>query len=76
MSIVRYSLKDGKELTPEEQEAARLRIKEAAMQPYNYDPDSPLLTENQLAEFKPVHFTSMEERAAAMKNTELATADK
>ena len=66
MPIVRYYLEDGKELTPEEQEAARLRIHEASRRPYVYDPDSPLLTEEQLSQFEPVHFASMEERAAVM----------
>jgi hypothetical protein len=67
MPIVKYSLGDGKELTPEEEEAARLRIQEAARRPYVYDPDSPLLTEKQLSEFRPVNFDSMEERARAME---------
>jgi hypothetical protein len=57
----------GKELTPEEHEAARLRIQVAAKRPYTYDPDCPLLTEKQLSEFRPVNFDSMEERAKAMK---------
>ena len=67
MPVVRYSLEDGKELTFEEQEAARQRIKEAACRPYTYDPDCPLLTEKQLSEFRPVNFDTMEERAQAMK---------
>ena len=70
MPIVRYSLEDGKELSPEEQEAARLRIQEAAKRAYTYDPDSPLLTEKQLAEFRPVYFSNMEERAQAMNSQE------
>jgi hypothetical protein len=56
----------GRELTPEEHEAARLRIQAAAQRPYTYDPDCPLLTEKQLAEFRPVNFASMEERARYM----------
>ena len=67
MAIVRRVI--GRELTPEEHEEARLRIQEAAKRPYTYDPDSPLLTEKQLAEFRPVNFGSMEERAQAMKQT-------
>jgi hypothetical protein len=67
MPIVRHSLEDGKELTFEEQEAARIRLQEAARRPYVYDPDCPLLTEEQLAQFKPVNFATMEERAEAMK---------
>jgi len=67
MPIVRRSLGVGNELTPEEHEAARLRIQAAAKRPYTYDPDSPLLTEEQLAEFRPVNFDSMEERARYME---------
>ena len=48
MPIVRYSLTDGNGLTPEEQEAAKQRIQEAASRPYVYDPDSPLITEEYL----------------------------
>ena len=66
MEMVRYTA--GRELTPEEQEAARKRIQEAARRPYVYDSDSPLLTEKQLSEFHPVNFDSMEERAQAMKH--------
>ena len=75
MGTVRRSLGDGKELTPEEQEAARKRIQEAASRPYVYDPDSPLLTEKQLSEFQPVNFDNMEERAQAMKQESKALAD-
>jgi hypothetical protein len=60
----------GRELTSEEHEAARLRIEAAAKRPYTYDPDSPLLTEKQLSEFRPVNFKTMEERALYMKNQE------
>ena len=70
MAIVRYTA--GKELTPEEHEAARLRIQAAAKRPYTYDPDCPLLTEKQLSEFRPVNFATMEERAKAMQNQETA----
>jgi hypothetical protein len=65
MAIVRYTA--GKELTPEEHEAARLRIQAAAKRAYTYDPDCPLLTEKQLSEFRPVNFDSMEERAQYME---------
>ncbi|AEF83721.1 hypothetical protein TREPR_0107 [Treponema primitia ZAS-2] len=57
----------GKELTPEQKAAAKAEIEAAAKRPYVYDPDCPLLTPEQLAEFKPVNFSSMEERAAAMR---------
>jgi DNA-binding transcriptional regulator YhcF (GntR family) len=45
----------------------KAEIEEAARRPYVYDPDCPLLTEEQLAQFKPVNFATMEERAEAMK---------
>jgi len=67
MPIVNYTLEVGKELTPEEEEKARLRIQEAKNRPFVYDPDCPLLTEKQLSEFSPVNFATMEERAEAMK---------
>jgi len=67
---VRYTA--GRELTPEEDEAARLRIQAAARRPYTYDPDCPLLTEEQLAEFRPVNFATMEERAEAMRQEAFA----
>ena len=64
MAIVRYTA--GKELTPERRAAMKAEIEAAAKRPYVYDPDCPLLTEKQLAEFRPVHFNSMEERARSM----------
>jgi len=67
MPIVRRSLGAGDELTPEQHEAARLRIQAAAKRPYTYDPDCPMLTEEQLAEFRPVNFDSMAERARCME---------
>jgi hypothetical protein len=45
----------------------KAEIEAAAKRPYTYDPDSPLLTEKQLFEFRPVNFNSMEERAQHMK---------
>jgi hypothetical protein len=67
MGIVRYSLADGQELTHEQDIAARAEIEAAARRPYVHDPDCPLLTEKQLAEFRPVNFATMEERAEAMR---------
>jgi len=67
MPIIEYSLENGKELISEEEEAAGIRIKKAAGRPFVYDPDCPPLTENQLSEFKPVNFNSMEERTHAME---------
>jgi len=67
MGIVRTTLEDGKELTFEEQEAAKRRIEAASKRSYVYDPDCPLLTLEQLAEFRPVNYATMEERTKAMK---------
>jgi hypothetical protein len=66
MAIVRHV--GGRELTPEEHEARKARIEAAAKRPYTYDPDCPLLTEEQLAEFRPVNFDTMEERAEYMRS--------
>ena len=68
MAIVRHTA--GPELTPEKRAALAAQIEAAAKLPYTYDPDCPLLTEEQLAEFRPVYFDSMEERARAMQNQE------
>jgi hypothetical protein len=43
------------------------RLETASKRPYTYDPDCPLLTPEQLTEFRPVHFATMEERAQAMR---------
>ena len=67
MNIVRYTLEVGKELSPEKHAAIASRIDAASKRPYTYDPDCPLLTPEQLAEFRPVHFATMEERAQAMR---------
>ena len=73
MAIVRYTA--GKELTPEKEAEIRARIKEAAKRPYTYDPDSPLLTEKQLSEFKPVHFATEEERRASLREADIINPD-
>ena len=65
MAIVRYTA--GRELPPEYLADRKARIEAAAKRPYTYDPDCPLLTEEQLAEFRPVNFDSMEDRARAMQ---------
>jgi len=65
MAIVRHTV--GKELTHEKMAAMKAEITAAVRRPYVYDPDCPLLTEEQLAQFKPVNFATMEERAEAMK---------
>jgi len=67
MGIVRTTLEVGKELTFEEQKAAKRCIEAASKRPYVYDPDCPLLTSEQLAEFRPVNYSTMEERTKAMQ---------
>ena len=42
-------------------------LEEAEKYPIEYDEDSPKLTPEQLAQFKPVHYATMEERTQAMK---------
>jgi hypothetical protein len=66
MSLVRYIPKAGSELTPEEREAAKRRIEEAAKYPIKFTPDCPKLTIEQLMEFEPVGMT-WEERERRMK---------
>ena len=63
MAIVRHIHTAGKELTPEQ----KAEIREAAKRPYTYDPDCPLLTEEQLAQFRPVNGMTWEERAVLME---------
>jgi len=64
MAIVRRVV--GRELDPEKRAAMEAEVREAAKRPYVYDPDCPLLTEEQLAEFRPVNYATDEERLAAM----------
>jgi hypothetical protein len=42
-------------------------LEEAEKYPINYDEDSPKLTPEELAEFKPVYYATMEERTQAMR---------
>jgi len=58
----------GTGLTPEEM----AMLEEAEKHPIKYDEDSPKLTPEELAEFKPVYYASMEERAQAMQNQEVS----
>jgi len=58
-----YKRPAGTGLTPYEQ----AMLEEAEKHPIKYDEDSPKLTPEELAEFMPVHFNTMEERAQAMK---------
>ena len=64
MRIVNYTV--GKE-SKERLEAMKAEVREAAQRPYTYDPDCPLLTEDQLAEFRPAYYVTNEERLAAMR---------
>jgi hypothetical protein len=65
MAIVRH--KGGIELTLERQREIAEELREAAKRPYVYDPDCPLLTEEQLREFRPANFATEEERLEAMR---------
>ena len=56
----------GTGLTPEE----LAMLEEAGKYPIEYDEDSPKLSSEQLAEFSPVHYASMEERTQGMQNQE------
>ena len=71
MKIVRFTLEDGKELTPDEHALVASRLEKALKRPYTYYPDCPLLTLEQLAEFCPVNFATMEERAEAMREADI-----
>jgi len=71
MEIVQYTLEVGRELTSEEHEEAKRRIREASKRSYVYDPDCPLLTLEQLTEFRPVNYDTMEERAKAMREASI-----
>jgi hypothetical protein len=62
MALVRHTHTAGSELSPEQV----AELDEAAKRPIVYDEDCPQLTDEQLAEFRPVNFSSMEERAEHM----------
>jgi hypothetical protein len=51
----------------EELEAMKAEVREAAKRPYVYDPDCPLLTEEQLREFRPANFATEKDRLEAMR---------
>jgi hypothetical protein len=63
MALVRHTHTAGSGLSPEQ----LARINAAAKLPITYDEDCPELTDEHLAEFQPVNFSSMEERARAMR---------
>ena len=50
-------------------------LETAEKYPIEYDEDSPKLTTEQLAQFKPVHFNSMEERGLAMRKGHATVSD-
>jgi hypothetical protein len=74
MAIVRHTLEVGKELTPEEHAALAAQLEEATKRPYVYDPDCPLMTEEQLSQFHPVNGISWEERGRLMQEKDSAQA--
>jgi len=67
-----YRRPAGTGLTPEEQ----AMLEEAEKYPINYDEDSPKLTSEELAEFKPVYYATMEERAQAMRRQKVSVLEK
>jgi hypothetical protein len=69
--LVRHTHTAGSGLTPEQ----LARIKEAEKHPIVFDEDCPELTDEQLAEFKPVNFATWEKRDAAMKAAKGAKPD-
>ena len=75
MSIVKYTLEVGKELTNEEHAEIAARLESASKRPYTFDPDCPLLTPKQLAEFRPANFSTMEERTQAMRKAGIVDPD-
>jgi hypothetical protein len=58
-----YRRPAGSGLTPKE----TAMLEEAGKFPLVYDNDCPKMTPEQLEQFKPVHYNTMEERARAMK---------
>jgi hypothetical protein len=75
MAMIRKTLEAGKELSFDEREAARRRIEAASRRPYVYDPDCPLLTEEQLAEFHPVNGMTWEDRNRLMYGRGIKSAE-
>jgi len=67
MAIVTYTLEVGTELTPEQKLAIKAELEEAAKYPIVYDEDCPKLTEEQLAQFRPINGMTWEERAVLME---------
>jgi hypothetical protein len=63
MALVRHTHTAGSGLSPEQ----LAEVNAAAKLPITYNEDCPELTDEQLAEFRPVNFATMEERARAMR---------
>ena len=70
MASLIYKRPAGTGLTPEE----LAMLEEAEKYPPAYDEDSPKLTPEQLAEFRPVNYATMEQRTQAMKQEVSASA--
>jgi hypothetical protein len=68
--MARHIHKTGSELTFEEQTAIQRRLEEAAKFPAVYDEDCPELTDEQLAEFRPVNGMTAEERERTLQAEE------
>jgi hypothetical protein len=58
-----YRRPAGTGLTPQEM----AMLEEAEKYPLEYDEDSPKLTTEQLDQFRPVHYATMEERTQALR---------
>jgi hypothetical protein len=65
--MVKHIHKAGSELTGKERVAIQKRLEEAAKYPIAYDKNCPELTDEQLAEFRPVNGMTTEERERAMR---------
>jgi hypothetical protein len=54
----------------------KAEIEAAAKRPYTPDPDCPLLTPAQLAQFRPVNFATESERVQAMREAGIVDPEK
>ena len=68
MANVIYRRQAGTGLTHDE----LAMLEEAEKYPLEYDEDSPKLTPEQLTQFRPVHYATMEERAQVMRYNKTA----
>ncbi|GHU24248.1 hypothetical protein FACS1894172_10580 [Spirochaetia bacterium] len=67
MAMIISTWEPGDEISPEEMERVRVELLAAAKLPPVYDPECPSLTDEQLAEFRPVNGMTMEERYQEMR---------